>query len=273
MEFESLHLNVVFSVNISVLLTTSNCALPSTMGQLGHSPWVNYPLYKQTPFVQVSYPDISASSPSRCRRSCRRGARILPPGSSRADSRTPACSQSPAGPSRPRPRAAGSPAVCRRALRWGGERIDETSMDKRRGLTWRRQRLCVRMHSGCVPLQVRSGWQVLEEEPWIKCPGWHWKDTTLPTCGEWRTVGNICEKVKEKEKKNATGRRNVKSKLCWKVGKKNWARQLHSRLQKELLRHRKLLPGDRMQCNKWKDGLLPDSTLYVASMFCLLGSL
>lgn len=71
----------------------------------------------------------------------------------------------------------------------GGERTGETAGVRRRSLTWRQ--LCVRMHSGCVPLQVRSGWQVLEEEPWIRCPGWHWKDTTLPTCAEGRTVGSI----------------------------------------------------------------------------------
>lgn len=47
-------------------------------------------------------------------------------------------------------------------------------------------RASLRMHSGCVPLHVRSGWQVLDEEPWIRCPGWHWNDTTLPTCGERR---------------------------------------------------------------------------------------
>lgn len=76
-------------------------------------------------------------------------------------------------------------------------------------------RLCVRMHSGCVPLQVRSGWQVLEEEPWIKCPGWHWKDTTLPTCAGRRTGSNICEREKwdkkKTTKKHPTSGQNVKA--------------------------------------------------------------
>lgn len=38
------------------------------------------------------------------------------------------------------------------------------------------------MHSGWVPLQVRSAWHSRVVEPWSKCPGWHWKATMLPTC-------------------------------------------------------------------------------------------
>ena len=130
------------------------------------------------------YLDIKASSQSKCRRSCRLCARSPPPGRSHADSCTPGCSQNQTDPFPPRPHGARSLAAYRRGLQGGqGDSFRLTGTDSQDGWAMSLRDLCfLRMQSGCVPLHVRSGWQVLEEEPWIKWPGWHWKDTTLPTC-------------------------------------------------------------------------------------------
>lgn len=76
------------------------------------------------------------------------------------------------------------------------------------------------MHSGCVPLQVRSGWQVLEEEPWIKCPGWHWKDTTLPTCGQ-RGQSPTFGKGNREGQKRDTGGQNVNANCVERLPRKS----------------------------------------------------
>lgn len=72
--------------------------------------------------------------------------------------------------------------------RWT-DRWTKTKQKVKRNEWTRWEDMCfLRIHSGCVPLQVRSDWQVREEDPWIKWPGWHWKDTTLPTWeGDTRT--------------------------------------------------------------------------------------
>lgn len=156
-------------------------------------------------------------------------------------------------------------------------RVDRLDWVGRRSLTWRR--LGVRMHSGCVPLQVRSGWQVLEEEPWIKCPGWHWKDTTLPTCGQRGESPTWAQEGKKIQ--------NVKANGAERFAEEQWVQ--HFALKGSWKRDRKLLPDRQEAVGKWGEERLwlvgkgacfdPTSILHVSSctlyiycmcIFCIL---
>lgn len=120
-----------------------------------------------------------------CHHSCRPCAQNLLPGNSHADSCTPKCSHIQGDPFPLRPHGVGSLAAYRHGLE-GGHTV--TFWQKQIRETMDLTSWCgvcfLRMHSGWVPLHIRSGWHVLDEDPWIRCPGWHWNDTTLPTCGE-----------------------------------------------------------------------------------------
>lgn len=161
-----------------------------------------------------------------CRRSCRLGARILPPGSSRADSRTPGCSQSLAGPSPPRPHAAGSPAVCRRGLQGeqGGEGTDWTTGAKRWSLRWRRWGAALRTNAlglRSAPGQVRLAgpWGgALDQVSGLALKGhnaahlWREEDRQQHL---WKV------KVRQKKKKHPTSGQNVKANCVERLPRKS----------------------------------------------------
>lgn len=159
-----------------------------------------------------SYPDILASFPSKCRHSCRLGARNPQPGSNHADSCTPKCSQNRADPSRPRPHGARSPAACMRGLQGRREEIGaaELKIKKTRWTVMCQSSVCCPYVCTRVGFHSTSG---RADRFWTRSPGSDVLAGTgrIPRCPPMERDGR--KNMKKENKTNTTNVTNTKHNL------------------------------------------------------------